>query len=87
MYILEKLVCDKLVRAGTSACVHGNFYCRNRGYTPQLLNASMIDDGFCGRLRLMTSVSTASPAFGCWSLRVYAETLRNLCPLEAAGME
>ncbi|CAK0784602.1 hypothetical protein CVIRNUC_007806 [Coccomyxa viridis] len=32
---------------GTSACVHGKFYCRNRGYTPQLLNASMIDDGFC----------------------------------------
>ena len=35
-------------RAGTSACVHGKFYCRNRGYTPQLLNASMVDDGFCG---------------------------------------
>ena len=35
-------------RSGTSACVHGKFYCKNRGYTPQLLNASMVDDGYCG---------------------------------------
>ena len=66
-----------LGRAGTSACVHGKFYCRNRGYTSQLLNASMIDDGFCGRLHLMPSVSTASPASGCWSLHVNAEALRT----------
>lgn len=72
MYTLKKLIGDSLGRAGTSACVHGKFYCRNRGYTPQLLNASMIDDGFCGRLRLMTSVSTPPQDAGaCMSLRRY----------------
>ncbi len=34
--------------AGTSACTAGRFYCSNKGYEPQFLNASMVDDGFCG---------------------------------------
>lgn len=36
--------------AGSSACVNGKFYCANKGYTPQHLNASMVDDSFCGEL-------------------------------------
>ncbi|CAL8469590.1 g9131 [Coccomyxa elongata] len=32
---------------GSSACVNGQFYCANKGYTPQHLNASMVDDTFC----------------------------------------
>lgn len=62
-------------RAGTSACVHGKFYCRNRGYTPQLLNASMVDDGFCGRLSLITPASAKAPAAGAcmrWPRKILA---------------
>ncbi|KAK9809905.1 hypothetical protein WJX72_001391 [[Myrmecia] bisecta] len=32
---------------GTSACPNGKFYCRNRGHTPLVLNASFVDDSFC----------------------------------------
>ena len=35
--------------AGTSACSNGQFYCRNRGHQPLLLNASFVDDGICGK--------------------------------------
>ena len=37
------------VLAGTSACSNGQFYCRNRGHQPLLLNASFVDDGICGK--------------------------------------
>ena len=36
--------------AGSSACVNGKFYCANKGYTAQHLNATMVDDSFCGEL-------------------------------------
>ncbi|KAJ9520990.1 hypothetical protein QJQ45_022708, partial [Haematococcus lacustris] len=32
---------------GTAACYHGSFYCANRGYEPQQLSASFVDDGVC----------------------------------------
>ncbi|GFH28476.1 uncharacterized protein HaLaN_26976, partial [Haematococcus lacustris] len=31
----------------TAACYHGSFYCANRGYEPQQLSASFVDDGVC----------------------------------------
>ena len=39
--------------AGTSACPTGRFFCRNRGHQALLLNASVVDDGICGRRSLL----------------------------------
>ncbi len=33
---------------GSSACIGGTFYCRNRGHQPRVLYASFADDGICG---------------------------------------
>ena len=68
--------------AGSSACVNGKFYCRNRGYTPQHLNSSMVDDGFCGELALLlwsltNSCSTGFPSDpGCLTT---SDFLRTIC--------
>lgn len=32
---------------GTSACVHGRFFCQNRGYHSVWLSSTFVDDGFC----------------------------------------
>jgi len=42
---------------GTSACSNGRFYCRNRGHQPLLLNSSFVDDGICGELNRLPTVS------------------------------
>jgi protein kinase C substrate 80K-H len=34
---------------GTAACANGNFYCKNAGSEPVLLNATFVDDGVCGK--------------------------------------
>jgi len=32
---------------GTSACMGGRLYCRNRGHTPLVLDSSFVNDGIC----------------------------------------
>lgn len=53
----------RVMVAGSSACVNGKFYCTNKGYTPQHLNASMVDDTFCGELVPLPAhlASTSNP--------------------------